>query len=54
MESILQMDCGHIWETLCTEDEISKYIKENPITDRRTQIIAETGVDPNSDSEDER
>jgi hypothetical protein len=37
-----------------TEDEISKYIRENPITDRRTQIIAETGVDPNSDSEDEQ
>jgi hypothetical protein len=36
-----------------TEDEISEYIKENPITDRRTQIIAETGVDPNSNSEDE-
>jgi hypothetical protein len=29
-------------------------IKENPITDCHTEVIAETGVDPNSDSEDEQ
>lgn len=48
------LQCRLIFLCRFTEDKISEYIKENPITDRRTQIIAETGVDPNSDSEDER